>query len=520
MSENLKQEIQILINKYKYGDFSGVLNKCSLLVKKHPKNDFIWNLAGLSFQHTGDNQNAIKSFQSAIHINPKNNSAKNNLAISLKNNREYKKAEEILANLLKEKPDYFNALVNLANLKNDTYFFDEAISLYKKAISINKDSPELYLNISTVLQTNNKMDEARDYLFQALSLNKNFTKADQNLSMILNYKNEENDEHFKNMLDKLNNSNLSDLDKVQLYFGLGKAFEDKKDYESSFKHFEQGNKINIKSKKSFIKHYQQLSKDLKNYFSKLDLKKIKKNNNDDKKIFILGLPRSGTTLIEKIISSHSKVSTVSEIEYLYKKINQNIFKNQKFDENNTSMFIEQNIHEHYNDFLKFYNVKNTYIIDKTLTNFWYIGFIKIFFPNSKIIHSYRDPKDNCLSIYKNLFSNNEAWSYSEEQIGEYFLIYDDLMKFWNELFKNEIYNSKYEDIINDHEKKTKQLISFCGLEWEDNCLNHHKNNNPIKTLSINQANKPIYKTSINSSKFYSTKLSKLYSILDKLNASN
>ena len=170
----------------------------------------------------------------------------------------------------------------------------------------------------------------------------------------------------------------------------------------------------------------------------------------------------------------------------------------------------------YDDLLKFYNIKKEFIIDKTLTNFWYIGFLKIFFPNSKIIHCYRNPKDNCLSIYKNLFENNETWLFNQEDIGEYYLIYDDLMKFWNQKFDGQIFNCKYEDLVNDHENKTKSLIKFCGLEWEDACLSHHKNKNPIKTLSINQANKAIYKSSINSSKFYENKLTTLYSILDKL----
>jgi len=168
----------------------------------------------------------------------------------------------------------------------------------------------------------------------------------------------------------------------------------------------------------------------------------------------------------------------------------------------------------FNNFLKSFNVKSDYIIDKSLNNFWYIGFIKIFFPNSKIIHSFRNPKDNCLSIYKNLFPTNDSWLYSQEDLGEYYLIYNDLMKFWNEIFEGGIYNCKYEELINDHTNKTKEIIKFCSLNWEENCLNHQDNKNPIKTLSINQANQKVYKTSINSSKFYENKLSKLYSIID------
>ncbi len=516
MTKQLDKEIQILINKYKFGNFTDVLDKCSLLVKKYPKNDFLWNLAGLSFQRIGDIKNSITSFQNAIDANQKNYSAKNNLAISYKNNQELEKAEKLLNELIKQNPDYINALVNLANLKNETYFFEEAISIYKKVLKINKAMPELHLNISNILQAQNKMEEAKNHLQQALELNPLFTTADQNLSMLINYKSNDHDDHLNKMINKLDNSKLTKNDLINLHFGIGKAFEDKKDYEKSFKHFEKGNKIKDKSSKFSINFFKQMVIDLKKYFSKLDLKKI--NNHQDKgnKIFILGLPRSGTTLLEKIISSHAKVGSVSEIGYFYDLVNKNIFLNKKLNTNKVNSLLYQNLNKRYDNFLSSYNIQKEFIIDKTLTNFWYIGFIRIFFPNSKIIHSFRNPKDNCLSIYKNLFKTNEAWLYDQEKLGEYYLLYKEMMEFWNEIFEGEIYNNKYEDLINNKEEKIKEIIKFCGLEWDENCLDHQKNTNPIKTLSINQANKPIYKTSINSSKFYEDKLSKLFSSLDKL----
>tara|TARA_B100001142_G_C14314319_1_gene647875 strand:- start:146 stop:1705 length:1560 start_codon:yes stop_codon:yes gene_type:complete len=519
MDNNLKNKIQVLINKYKVGDFKSVLDSCSVLIKKYPKNDFLWNLTGLSFQNIGNQMKAITSFQNAIENNSKNISAINNLGISYKISRQYSKAEEIFTKLLLENPNYINAIINLANLKKDTYFLDEALSLYEKALNIDEKLPELHLNISSILQVKNKMNEAIDHLYNALDLKKNFSRADQSLSMLLSYKNGENEKHIKSMLDKLQNNEINDNDKILLNFGLGKAFEDKKDYEKSFEHYEKGNILKIKKTRSKIDYYKQKAKDIKEYFLNLDINKINKHSDNKKRIFILGLPRSGTTLLEKIISSHSKVSSVSEIGYFFEIVNKNIIIENKINQSQIDLFLNQNVAVDYENFLKSFNIKNEFVLDKTLTNFWFIGFIVLFFPNSKIIHSYRNPKDNCLSIFKNLFplTIDEKWLYDQEEMGEYYLIYNDLMKFWNELFNNKIYNSKYEDLINDKEKKIKELINFCELEWDEKCLNHHKNANPIKTLSINQANKPIYKTSINSSKMYENKLSKLFSKLDKLN---
>ena len=516
MKKNLKEEIQILINNYKLGDYSLVLKKASLLVEEYPKNDFLWNLSGLSFQQIGNHKNAIVSFQNAINSNQNNYSAKNNLAISYKSISDYAKAIELLTELIKTFPNYVNALTNLANIQNDTYFFDEAINNFNKALDINKDLPEIHLNMSNVFQSTNKISEAKQHLLRALKLNKSFTIADRNLSMLNSYKSDENDEHLKTMLDKLKDTELSIANKIFLHFGIGKAFEDKKDYDSSFKHFELGNNLKQKNTKSLIKNFQQKSLDIKKYFKELDFDKIIEYKDEGKMIFVLGLPRSGTTLLEKIISSHTKVGSVSEINFVYKEITNNIFTNKVMDDNKINSFINQNLEKKFNNLLKSYNIKNDYIIDKSLNNYWYIGFIKIFFPNAKIIHSFRNPKDNCLSIYKNLFPTNDSWLYNQEDMGEYYLIYNDLMKFWNKLFEGEIYNCKYEELVNDHANKTKEIIKFCGLDWEENCLNHQNNKNPIKTLSINQANKKIYKTSVNSSKFYEHKLIKLNAMLDRL----
>ncbi len=519
MNHKLNKEIQILVNRYKYGDFNEVLHKCSNLLKKNPKNDFLWNLTGLCFQRIGDHNKAIISFQNAIESNKKNISAKNNLGISYKAIKEYVKAEKIFKELLLENQNYINAIVNIGNLKKDTYYFDEAISFYQKALEIEKNLPELHLNISNILQVKNEMDKAKEHLFEALKLKSDFSKADQNLSMLLSYKNEDNDNHLLSMIDKLENTQLDENNKILLHFGLGKAFEDKKDYKKSFEHLELGNDLKKNRIMSKINFYRQKSEDIKRYFSKINFDNIHKHFDDGKKIFILGLPRSGTTLLEKIISSHPKVGSVSEIGFLYDNINKNIFVDKKINENKINEFINSNLRSEYNNFLNQFNIKKEFILDKTLTNFWYIGFIKIFFPNSKIIHSYRNPKDNCLSIFKNLFPDTagEKWLYDQNEMGEYYLIYHDLMKFWNKIFPNQIYNSEYEDLINNKELKIKDLIQFCELEWNEKCLNHHENTNPIKTLSINQANKPIYKSSINSFQFYEDKLSDVYKILEKLN---
>jgi hypothetical protein len=132
-----------------------------------------------------------------------------------------------------------------------------------------------------------------------------------------------------------------------------------------------------------------------------------------------------------------------------------------------------------------------------------------------VIHCKRDPKDNCLSIYKNFFESSLEWSYDQKDLGTFYNIYLDLIKFWKIQLSDFIYDLNYESLINNFEDEAKKLVNFCNLNWSKQFLNHHKNNNPIKTVSVAQARQPIYRSSIKSGDKFNLYLSDLFSILNK-----
>ena len=510
MNQEIKKNIEILIRKYKSGKFREVINNAIILLKKD-NNDYLWNILGLCHQNLNSYKKSIECFNNAININPQNIAAINNIGISYKNLKKYSQSEEYLKKVLLKEPNYINALVNLGNLKNETYYFDEALECYNKALSLDEKNCALYLNIANIYEINNQIEQAINYLNQSLKINPAFTKADHKLSMLKNYKLEENKQHLNEMINKLNENFITDYDKINLFFAIAKAYEDREDYKESIKFLIDGNNLQrdfLNYKTSF---HEGLSNQIKLLFNSLNSKDFQKQNDIPNKIFILGMPRSGTTLVEQILSSHSQTSSISESNFLPDKILPNIYNKNKDEILN---FISSNLHENYTEFLASFNINNKIIIDKTLQNFWYVGFIFIFFPNSKIIHVHRNSKDNCLSIFKNLFDMPEGWCYEQNELANYYLIYEDIMKFWNKMFPNKIFNLKYENLINNSEKEIRELIEFCGLSWENNCLKFYQNNNPIKTLSVNQANKPLYKSSINKFKFYEDKLTDLFSKLN------
>ena len=510
---DIKKEVKILINKFKSQKFDEVINECLSLLKSN-NNDFLWNLLGMSYQNKSQYTKSINCFKNSIKVNPNNIAALNNMGISHKNLRDYQKAENYFLTVLDKNPNYINALINLGNIKNDTFYFNEAIDYYKKAFEIDNKNLLLCLNFATSLQSINKIDEAEKYLLHALEIDTEFTIADHKLSLLKNY--DPSNLHLKSMLKKIKNTSLSNDKKINLYFALAKGFEDCKEYDKSINYLKLGNKTQRNLLKYDKNYYIKLTEKIKDIFKKINFKKYIKSTKGKNKIFILGMPRSGTTLLEKIISSHSKVSTISEINVIPEKLSRYFsnIDNKEVDLKQIDTFLKSDFSAEYDNFVNLFNVENKITLDKTLSNFWYVGFIKIFFPQSKIIHNYRNPNDNYLSIYKNLFDVHEGWLYDEEEMHSYYTSYQNIMNFWNSIFNDEILNFKYEELIKNPDIKIRELIEFCNLDWEENCLSFYTNNNPIKTLSINQANQPIYQTSINKSDLYKDKLPSLFSKLN------
>ena len=164
---------------------------------------------------------------------------------------------------------------------------------------------------------------------------------------------------------------------------------------------------------------------------------------------------------------------------------------------------------------KIYNSNQQHITDKDPLNFRWIGIIKLILPKSKIIHCMRDPKDTCWSLFKNFFTGQISFAFTQEELGKYYNLYRNLMKFWKQLIPSFIYDISYEKLIENQELETRKLLNFCNLDWDESCLKFFENKSLIRTLSISQARTPIYKTSIKSWKRYENDLVTLFKTLDQ-----
>jgi len=305
--------------------------------------------------------------------------------------------------------------------------------------------------------------------------------------------------------------------KMLLSFSLGKAHEDIKNFNLSFKFISQGNKLRTESKPYNLNEDKKLFGNIKNFFN---CKHVKSAGSSNKQIiFIVGMTRSGTSLLEQILSSHKKVYGAGELNYVSKFIYKNFMKDEvEFNENNSEDIEIEKFKEMQNDYLKnidIFKIKENIIIDKAPLNFRWIGFLIKAFPNCKIIHSKRDPMDVCWSNYKNFFPAKVLnFTYSLESVGKFYLLYEELMKHWNSTFKDKIYNINYENLIENQEEEIKNLLNYCDLEWDENCMSFYKNEKSVSTASLAQVRSPMYKSSMAQWKNYSAELKELSDILN------
>ena len=500
---NLKEKLQILVNKMNAGQYDEVIFESMYVSKKYPKEEVFINLVSLCYQAKGEYDKSVEFLEAEINKGRKNFSFLNNLGLSYFKLKNIQKAEQAFLNVLKINPNFINTLNNLGILYTEINDFETAEKYLRKSLEINPNVLETNFNLATTLQGNGQLDEAKNFYKKTLQINKNFTRSNLALAMI--EKHSQNNNNVSELEEKIKNKNINLSDKRFLNFALGKIYEDLKQYEKSYNFYKKANDLKKQLTKYNIENDKVLFQKIIDFHKSKKLYEINLDKISKRIIFILGMPRTGTSVTEQIISSHSKVFGAGELpllsNFFLKYFNSNL--NQKDIKNIFEVY-----KENYLNFLEKMS-SSKIITDKAPLNFRWIGIIKCLFPKSLIVHCTREPFENSWSIYKNEFEQGMFFSNNFKDIAEYYKLYNNIMNFWNEEFKDDIFELKYEDLINNPNKKIKELIQFCQLNWEDKCMEFYKNKRSIKTVSFLQARKPIYKDSLKGSKKFDEYLSDL-----------
>ena len=515
--KNLQDEASKLINLYNAKHFEEVVNRGKILIKKYPDQILFYNATSLSLSSLGKNVEALKILKEALNLQNKNIHVLNNLGLINGNLNNLKEARWYYEKALSINQNFIDAILNLAQLDLNENKTEKAKEALDKALALSKSPQQqeiIYNSLGFYYQQLGNFKEAIDCFKNVNKLNPLSTIPDKAISLIHKYT-DEHDEHLKTMENKL--TKIKEKQNLQsLYFALGKAYEDLKKFNKSFEFLKKGNDIADKKFNYNIQNDEILFSNIKKLFenNKLDNQTISK----EKIIFIVGMPRSGTTLAEQIISSHNKVYGAGELSFLESAIRKNLLNGNKFNNNKIHEINYETLKKIENEYVsqtKLFDFKEKIITDKAPLNFRWIGIIKTIFPNAKIVHCERDAMDVCFSNYKNTFTSESiAFCYNLNKLGNYFKLYKDLMNFWYQIYNDQIYKLSYEKLINDQEGETKKLIKFCELEWDLNCLSPHKNNKKVSTASLAQVRSPIYKSSIKLWENYSKNLNDLKKLIN------
>ena len=496
------------------GQTDEALNSYKQALSINPDYADAHNNLGIIHHEMGQLDEAIKCYEKTITINPENAEAHNNLGVTLNKLTQFHEAINCYEQALAINPSYDESYFNLGTTLYELGRNDEALNSYKQTLIINPNYADAYNNIGNILQELGQFDEAFSNYVYALAIDPDNAEFHRNLALMKNYK--KGDTQVIKMQSLLSDGNLSKSERIQLCFALAKAYDDLGEKDELFKILNQGNYL----RKDELNY--SIEKDLNNHslFRKMFVSNIENSSSYDslsiRPIFIVGMPRSGTTLVEQIISSHHKVHGAGELNALDNLIAP-IMNNYSTHNNSLSEKNFLSIRQGYSKKLSNLNVIESVITDKMPTNFKNIGFILKAFPEAKIIHLKRDAMAICWSIYQRYFpAAGIGFAYDMEDLGEFYNSYTEMMTFWHELFPNQIYDISYEDLTTNQEHETKKLLEYCELDWDKNCLNFHKNKRAVKTSSSFQVKEKMYQGSSDVWTKYKTQLKPLIDSLSYL----
>ncbi len=454
----------------------------------------------------------------------------------------HKQAEEVYRLILLQDPDNVAALLDLGLALAQRGEFDEPQALYKKVLALDPRNGNATMALAIATMETGDRDEAlrlaglardmkptpqtlgrlgvfyrkaglKEDAVACLTTALRHDPADIASYFSLQRLNELPPEsaEFKNLLllEKKSGS-LPAADRATLHFTLGNALLDAGDDENAFRHFAEANRL--KKGASYFnatQYTRQIGEMIRAFGSTMNQKPS--GNGSVRPVFIVGLPRSGSTLVDQIIASHPEARGIGEVRCLPDSLPESF---QRAPETITTETLTpavlDGIAAKYLAATDRYATGTTRLADKMLSNFLWIGIIRLALPDAKIIHCTRDPADTAFSIWQMMFSEGLVpWGYDAEDIGCYFRGYQKLMAHWEQIFPGAIYEANYESLVKNQETETRKLVEFIGLPWDARCLKFHETGRIVKTASADQVRRPLYGDSVQKWKKYEKYLTPL-----------
>jgi len=486
-------------------------------VTLQPENADFLNNMGTVMRDLGRVAAAVDFFQGAVDIRPDQLAARDNLGSSLTQLGRLEAAEEVYRGTIGRNPFHARARIGLAETLQEAGRLDDAIGVFREALSIRPKDAELLYGLGVAMMEKGKLDEAADLARQALAVAPGMARAWLLLTQVK--RQTERDAELSGMEAEHAKAPQGSLARMQLSFGLGKVNDDLKDYGRAFDYFAEGNAIRrqaiaydpVRTRDEFEAMKSAFDKD---FFDKHQPSGI----SDDAPIFVVGMPRSGTTLVEQIIASHPQVFGAGELNILKTAVGKQFPMSMPggfpggIAEMPDTAFVEAG--QAYLDMLHARYPGFRHVTDKMPGNFLLVGFIHMMLPKAKIVHCARDAAATCLSIFKVHFrGDSHRYGYDLGELADFHNLYTDIMAHWHKVLPGVVHDVRYEDFVADQEGQTRALMAHLGLPWDDKVLSFHETDRPVRTASAAQVRQPMYQGSVDLWKRYGDRLKPL---LDKL----
>ena len=488
------------------------------ILKNDPENvDALRLLAGLAASQR-QYRDAEILLKRAIELTPDYGRAMAELVDNLIEQEKIDEALEYahrLTRIAKDNPDSF-VLMGFANTAAGSY--DDALAAYKKALEKSPKHPGALSGLAHTLKTVGKQDESIEVYRRCIAANPYFTETYWSLANLKTFR--FTDEEVQSMEKLLEHPDIPDESVIHLSNALGYHYEGMKEYDRAFAAFDKCN-----TTKRQLEYYDPVETEflydlMIEVFDREFVKRAPaRDQHEVRPIFIIGLPRSGSTLLEQILASHSQVEgthELSDLARIVREIPARLKTRQVYPAclaQADAAFIADLGQEYMDRTLKFRSGR-PYFTDKNPNNFVHVGLVHVALPGAVFINARRHPLDSCLGSFKQMFAKGQTFSYDLADIGEYYLQYERLMEHWNNVLPGKVLDVHYEDVVANVDEQVRRILDHCDLPFEEQCVRFHETDRAVKTASSEQVRQPIYSSSVNLWRNYEKHLQPVIEILE------
>lgn len=472
---------------------------CRQFLKRDPHNVEAMRLLAAIGVSLGITDDAEQLLQAALDFDPGFHLGRFDYVGVLQKRQKFAEAFKHAAYLTESRPDDFNYKRLYANACMNVGRHEEAIDVYEKVLAVDPENPKILLMCGHAAKTIGRIDAGIGYYRRCYTAKTDYGDAFWSLANLKTYTLTTDEIEIAKSSEAA--AETAAVDRIHLCFALGKAFEDKQDFAASFEYYERGNRL---QRAELGYRSDMVTTEVDTQIEVCSASLIAANSTTGHSapdaIFIVGLPRSGSTLLEQILASHSKIDGTFELPNILNtvaRLNGRRMAGEvaKYPHILTNLSADElsELGKAYIEETRVHREGAPFFIDKMPNNFRHIGLIKMILPNSKIIDARREPMACCFSGFKQLFAHGQAYTYGLQEIGQYYQDYVRLMAHWDQLFPGQILRVQYENVVADLETEVLRMLEFCGLEMESACLEFHKTDRLVRTPSSEQVRQPIYR---------------------------